>query len=374
MSDKKRFSVIYSLTGPEKEAMQKAKDICVEQTIEFPPQLVTNKYIRDSIVGRIVSFKKCGKKHFVDISYSNDTAGAEFTQFLNVVFGNTSIKPGIRVEKLLPSGSMFKIVKGPRFGVAGLRRLTGVYSRPLLCSALKPMGLSVKELAGLAYKFAAGGIDVIKDDHGLANQSFSPFEERVEAVCTAVKKANKQTGSNTLYAPNITSDAAGSITRAKFAKHAGAGGLIISPGLAGIETMRSIAQDNSIALPLFYHPALHGSYVINRDSGFSHYAFFGQLMRMSGADAVIFPGYGGRFSFSKDDCAQIAAGCRDKFGDLRPSLPGPGGGMTMDRIPLIREFYGNDAVFLMGGGLFSIGPDITENCKKFREAASRTPF
>jgi ribulose-bisphosphate carboxylase large chain len=90
-------------------------------------------------------------------------------------------------------------------------------------------------------------------------------------------------------------------------------------------------------------------------------------MRLNGADAVIFPNYGGRFSFSKDECAQVAAGCRDVFGGLKPILPGPGGGMTMQRIPEIKKFYGADAVFLMGGGLFSEGPDITANCKKFRE-------
>lgn len=367
MAAGKRFSVLYSLTGSEKDAMQKTKDICVEQTIEFPTELVKNEYIKSNIVGQIVSFKKSGKKHIAEISYLNKTAGGELTQFLNVVFGNTSIKPGIRVEKLLPSKAIFDIVKGPRFGVAGIRKLTGVYKRPLLCSALKPMGLSVKELSELAYKFALGGIDVIKDDHGLANQPFSPFEKRIEAVCAAVNRADKETGHGTLYAPNITADGLSTIKRAKFAKQAGAGGLIISPGLAGLETMRYIAGDDSLALPLFYHPAFHGSYVINNNSGISHYAFFGQLMRLHGADAVIFPGYGGRFSFSKDECAQIAAGCRDKFGGLNPALPGPGGGMKIERIPEIKKFYGNDAVFLMGGGLFSMGADITENCKKFRE-------
>jgi len=33
------------------------------------------------------------------------------------------------------------------------------------------MGLTNKELAELASKFALGGIDIIKDDHGLANQN-----------------------------------------------------------------------------------------------------------------------------------------------------------------------------------------------------------
>jgi ribulose-bisphosphate carboxylase large chain len=365
-----RFLVRYSLTGTKKEALQKADNICIEQTIEFPYELVTKRHIKKNIVGRIESFKKSGSKFMAEISYLDSTAGNEFTQFLNVVFGNSSIKPGIRVEKLIPSKSILSIVKGPRFGISGIRKLTGIYNRPLLCSALKPMGVSVDELADMAYKFALGGIDIIKDDHGLANQPFSPFEKRVKAVCSAVKKANKVSGGTTLYAPNVTADGDETVRRAKFAKKAGAKSLIISPGLAGLEVMRKIAQDDSIALPVFYHPAFHGSFVVNPDSGFSHYAFFGQLMRMCGADLIIFPNFGGRFSFSKEECASIAVGCRDTLGSLEPVMTGPGGGMTIDRISEIHKFYGKDAVFLMGGGLFAMGPNITDNCRKFRDIVS----
>ena len=38
----------------------------------------------------------------------------------------------------------------------------------------------------MAYDFAKGGIDLIKDDHGLANQNYAPYEERVRACCAAV--------------------------------------------------------------------------------------------------------------------------------------------------------------------------------------------
>jgi hypothetical protein len=37
-------------------------------------------------------------------------------------------------------------------------------------TALKPMGSTTAELAKMAYDFAKGGIDIIKDDHGLADQ------------------------------------------------------------------------------------------------------------------------------------------------------------------------------------------------------------
>ena len=50
------------------------------------------------------------------------------------------------------------------------------------------MGLSATDLAELAYRFALGGIDLIKDDHGLTNQPFCPFEERVRRCAEAVAR------------------------------------------------------------------------------------------------------------------------------------------------------------------------------------------
>ena len=51
-----RFSVWYRLCGAESEAMAKAKDICLEQTVEFPDSLVPEGMLRDHILGRIESF------------------------------------------------------------------------------------------------------------------------------------------------------------------------------------------------------------------------------------------------------------------------------------------------------------------------------
>ena len=56
----------------------------------------------------------------------------------------------------------------------------------MTATALKPQGLPPRRLAMLAARFAQGGIDYIKDDHGLADQAYSPFAARVEAVAAAL--------------------------------------------------------------------------------------------------------------------------------------------------------------------------------------------
>ena len=362
-----RFSVTYRLFGSEAEARARAEDICIEQTVEFPAEEVPAGIIRDQVFGRIESFAPWGDDGFKTIiSYANEIAAGELTQFMNVVFGNSSIKPDIRVEHLDLPESLLRAFKGPRFGRQGLRKLLNVPRRPLLSTALKPMGLSSQELADLAYQFVLGGMDIIKDDHGLSDQSCSPFEERVRLCAAAVQKGSRETGQPCLYIPNITAPHSEVMKRARFAKQAGAGGMMVAPGLIGFDLMRELADDDSLALPILTHPALQGSFVTSRN-GMSHGVIFGQLARLAGADATIFPNFGGRFSFSCSECKEIVTATKEPMGHIRSIFPAPGGGMNLDKVPDMLETYGQDLIFLIGGGLFRHGPDLVQNCRHFRK-------
>ena len=366
-----RFRVVYRLAAKdEAEAREKAWDICLEQTVEFPDDLVPDGNIRDHILGRLESFEGRDAHHFETvISYAVETSGFELTQLLNVVFGNSSIKPGIRVERLDLPDFLLRAFNGPRFGRDDLRAWLDASHRPLLCTALKPMGLPPQELANLAYRFALGGIDIVKDDHGLADQPFAPFKERVARCAEAVARANRETGLKCLYTPNVTGPSSRVIENALFAKQAGAGGLLFSPGLAGLNTMQQLADDDRIGLPIMTHPALQGSFVTSSDNGLSHFVIFGQIARLAGADATIFPNFGGRFSFSREECASLAEGTAVPMAHVKPIFPTPGGGMSLARVPEMRELYGRDVIFLVGGGLHRHSPDLVENCRYFRRMA-----
>lgn len=366
-----RFSVTYRIYGSEKEARAKAEDICIEQTVEFPADEVPEGIIRDHVFGRIESFERGDSDSYAAIiSYAVEIAAGELTQLLNVIFGNSSIKPGIRVEHLDLPGPLLKSYKGPRFGREGVRKLLNVPKRPLLSTAVKPMGLSCSELADLAYRFAIGGMDMIKDDHGLTDQCCSPFEERVKRCAEAVQRASRETGLPSLYVANITAPHVEVMKRARIAKDAGARGLMVAPGLIGFDLMRELADDDSIALPILMHPALLGSFVTSRN-GISHGVLFGQLARLAGADGTIFPNFGGRFSFSREECTEIAKGTAVPMGHLKTIFPAPGGGMSLDRVPEMIETYGQDLIFLIGGGLFKHGPDLIENCRHFRKMVEK---
>jgi ribulose-bisphosphate carboxylase large chain len=363
-----RFSVLYRLSGNEEEAHAKARDICLEQTVEFPDALIPDGVIRDQILGRIERFEAGPDGGYrARISYAIEIAGRELTQLLNAIFGNISIKPGIRVESLELPDEVLRPFKGPRFGRLGLREYLQIPQRALLCTALKPLGLSAQGLAELAYRFALGGIDIIKDDHGLADQGFADFHTRVRLCADAVARANRESGQRSIYVPNVTAPVDAIEPRARFAKERGAGGLLIAPGLTGLDSMRCLSEDDTLALPLFSHPAFQGTYVISREHGISHQVLFGQLPRLAGADVTIYPNFGGRFSFTRAECQSIVQGTEMAMGSMKTIFPSPGGGMSLNRVPEMLEVYGRDVVLLIGGGLITQGPDLVENCRHFRK-------
>ena len=367
-----RFRVRYRIVGHESQARARARDICLEQTVEFPEDLLPEGPIREEVVGHLEALEEVEDQSCLAVlSYPVEAAGDDLSQLVNVILGNTSLKPGIRAEVVELAPAQEQAFRGPRFGAPGLREIVGVPDRPLLATALKPMGLAPVDLAEMAYRFALAGIDLIKDDHGLTNQKFCPFEERLTRCADAVARANRQTGQKCLYVPNVTAAPEECVRRARRAREAGAGGLLVCPGLTGLETMRCLADHDEVALPILSHPAFQGSLVVNPASGLSHGLIFGQLARLAGADVSIFPNYGGRFSFKREECLDLAEGTAMAMGSLRPIFPAPAGGLSLERVSDLEDAYGREVIILVGGGLFQHGPDLMENCRLLRQRAAK---
>jgi ribulose-bisphosphate carboxylase large chain len=304
----------------------------------------------------------------VTISYPVENTAFELVQFLNVVFGNSSMKRGIRVEWVELPSSLLKAFPGPRFGDEGIREAAGAQNRPLLGTAIKPVGFPAERLAEFAYQFALGGLDVIKDDHGLVDQPYARFRDRARQCAAAVRRANEESGGRSIYVPNVSGPIDQLLEKAIYAREIGAGGVEVCPGLVGFDAIRLLAQDDRVQLPIFAHPALLGTYPINKNEGLSYQFLYGQLMRLVGADGVIFAGPGGRFPATMDDCRDLIRGASRPMGHLKTILPMPGGGMTLNRIPEMVELYGKDVILLISGELFNMGPDLVANCRRFRQS------
>ena len=364
------FTVVCRLRGTEQEAREMAGNMCVEQTVEFPAAHIECPAIHSKIIGSIDRFVDLGGGwHRVYFGYSAGTVGEDFPQLLNVFFGNSSLLPGIVLEWVELSDEMKKTFPGPRFGVEGLRQRLGVYGRPLAFTALKPMGLPPAALAEEAYQCALGGIDLIKDDHGLLDQSFAPYRQRVEQAAAAVRRANGETGGHTAYIPNVSGSFRHMDDRLKLAVDCGCGGVMVAPGLVGFDMIGYAAERTG--LPVVCHPAFLGGMLHRGEGGVDCACLLGQLPRLAGADITVFPNFGGRFSLSEKECAGVRDWAREASGAVRAIFPAPAGGMTFEKVPRMREFYGDDAAFLMGGGLFTAPGGLAENCRRFVEQLSK---
>lgn len=344
------FSVQYEFTADSiSEAEQTADEIALEQTAELPREAVPTELRH--LIGRPSNLVQLSDKRFsCSVVYKNDVVGNDILQFLNVMFGNVSIKPNIKITDFDP-GACADLFPGPSFGIDRIRKLLSVTDRALSCTALKPVGSSPEELADTAMKATFGKIDIIKDDHGLANQNAATFKERVDRCVQSIRSAEQTSGKKTLYFPNITSRFEQLMHRAELAKELGADGLLISPQLIGLSALATLAE-SSVDLPLMAHPTFSGPYTINPDSGITPDIYFGKLWRILGADAVIYPNSGGRFSYTIEQCQLINTRCRESFDDFKPIFPVPGGGINRDSVSDWINRYGNNTIFLIGGSLY----------------------
>ncbi|MEX0994665.1 MAG: RuBisCO large subunit C-terminal-like domain-containing protein [Balneolaceae bacterium] len=365
MADSNRFTVTYQIQADtKKEAVKIGNKICIEQTAEMPGDVIPDK-IKNSFRGELLQVSQDSSDFYhVIVSFPVAETGGEVSQFLNLIFGNISLLPGIRILDI-DWTPLTHLVTGPRYGISGIRNLLEIPTRPLSCTALKPVGLNFAELADRSHRFAMGGIDLIKDDHSLSNQKPAPFVERVKAVLEAIRKASNKTGKKTAYFPNITADGIETWRRYEIAADLGADGVLIIPQLTGLSTLSAIAKSHP-PLPIMCHPSFSGSYVLNRHQGCTPAIYYGSLWRALGGDAIIYPNTKGRFAFTEQECLEIHSKCRSKEIPFKPSFPIPAGGIQRDTIKKWMDLYGLDTIFLVGGSLYQHPNGLETAAREFQ--------
>jgi ribulose-bisphosphate carboxylase large chain len=336
----------------------RAQAIALEQSIEVPLAAVDDARVLREVVARVAGIEPVAPDAFdVTIHLAVETIGAEAGQLLNMLFGNTSLHDDVTLVDAAFPRAFTAQFGGPRYGIAGIRRITGAFGRPLTCVALKPQGLPPAQLAAIAGVFARAGVDVVKDDHGLADQAAAPFGPRVRAVQLAVDAANRETGGRCAYAPSLTGHHGQLGARLAEARDAGVRMALLAPMVSGAGSLAALARD--AGLPLIAHPALAGA------SRIAPPLLLGRLFRLFGADATIFPNAGGRFAYTAGTCLGIADAARSPWHDLAPMFPVPAGGMTVERVPEMRERFGEDTMLLIGGSLLVAREHLFERAREF---------
>jgi ribulose-bisphosphate carboxylase large chain len=348
--------VTYIVTAPNTAELDaRVESLLLEQTVELPRKALRDPFVLENILGRLVSVRALDEtRHQVLIDFPILATADDPAQFLNVLFGNSSIQEHVQLLDFeLPTDwpGRRDALPGPKFGIAGIRKLVNVPDRALTSTALKPIGLSLARLAELCGLFAQAGIDLIKDDHGLANHRFHPFRDRVRACQKAVADSNHASGRRAIYAPNLLGTPSVLLEQLKFAQDEGVGAVMIAPMLLGLPGLAEVVARHA-TVPVLGHPSFGGATRTAPD------VLYGKLFPLYGADATIFANFGGRFAYSRETCGRIAGELtKPKTPGLVPTCPMPAGGIKYHQVADVLGFYGREVVLLIGGGLYEAGDD-----------------
>ncbi len=355
--------VVYRLRGVGAEAARRAEALALEQSVEMPIEAVTDGRVLRDVVARVESVEsQADGTSLARLALSAESIGSDAGQLMNMLFGNSSLLDDVGVVDVHVPAQLSRHFGGPCLGIDGIRRLTGVSGRALSCTALKPIGSTVEDLARMTRVFCEAGVDVIKDDHGWAADARASFRERVAACQREVEAASRDRPTRTLYAPAISGSLDAMRDQIRYAQAHGVAIVLVAPMVAGVSNFHDLRREFP-DLVFLAHPALAGNQIAPA-------ALLGTLVRLFGADASIFPNHGGRFSYTRQACAAIADRLRAPTHGLKAALPVPAGGMSVERVSELVGDYGRDAMLLIGGSLLMAREQLASRSRAFVEAVA----
>jgi len=280
------------------------------------------------------------------------------------IFGMKAVKNLRLIDVSLPR-EYIKNFKGPHHGIKGIRKMTGVYGRPLTGAVPKPkVGFTAAEHAQIAFETWMGGFDFTKDDENLTSTSFNLFEERVKLMTKLRDKAEKLTGEKKSAFINISGETELMKKRATMLADHGWNYCMIDvvvAGTASVMTMRDYCTD--LGLAIHAHRAMHASFDRNPKHGMTM-QFLAKLMRLIGVTQIHSGTAVGKLVGSKREVTAIADVLRMKktpalkhtlldqdWGHIKDALPVSSGGLHPGLVPDVLDIYGNDLVLLVSGGI-----------------------
>ncbi|MBP3961095.1 2,3-diketo-5-methylthiopentyl-1-phosphate enolase [Paenibacillus lignilyticus] len=338
---------------------KKAQGIAVGLTVGSWTDLPeARKAEMEKHLGRVISVDvhegSAPEERYADlrIAYPDVNFSRDLPALLVTVFGKLSMDGKIKLLDLDFSSSFVSAFPGPKFGIEGVRKLLAANERPLLMSIFKSViGHDLPNLREQFYQQALGGVDLIKDDEILFENPLTPLEKRVEACMEAARQAEQVTGQKLLYAVNLTGPTSKLASQAKKAINAGANALLFNVLAYGYDVLHELSGDPEISVPIAAHPAMAGALYPSVHYGIAAPLLLGKLMRLAGADLVLFPSPYGSVVMPREENLAVQAALIDPSLPVAPSFPVPSAGIHPGLVPLILRDFGTDVVVNAGGGI-----------------------
>ncbi|MDM5337766.1 2,3-diketo-5-methylthiopentyl-1-phosphate enolase [Fictibacillus enclensis] len=341
----------------QKEQLKNHKG-SVAEIIELPEDARVNQY-----------FGSPRKQALLKISYPAANFSPDLPAILTTVFGKLSLDGEVKLIDLEFSEDLSSAFPGPSFGIDGIRNQLGVYERPLLMSIFKAViGRDMDYFKHQLREQALGGVDLVKDDEILFDNPRTPFEERIKTAKQVLAETEEETGHKTLYAVNLTGRTFELKDKAKRAAELGASALLLNVFAYGLDVLQSLAEDPEINLPIMAHPAVSGALTPSEFYGISNRLLLGKLLRLAGADLVLFPSPYGSVALRKEDAVGIAAELTEKHINWKGAFPVPSAGIHPGLTPLLLQDFGIDSIINAGGGVHGHPGGAVAGGKAFRDA------
>jgi ribulose-bisphosphate carboxylase large chain len=289
------------------------------------------------------------------VSWSVENFGFNLPTLVSTVQGNLyelSQFSGLKLMDLELSPSFARHFRGPKFGVTGCRKLTGVEKRPLIGTIIKPsIGLSPQQTAELVKTLVGAGIDFIKDDELMANPPHSPFDERVNAVMHVINAHADRTGKKVMYAFNV-SDELDAMQR-HYEKIVSAGGTcaMISLNSVGLAGAKKICDLGALAI----HGHRNGWGMLNRHPLLGiEFPAYQKLWRLAGVDQIHVNGIANKFWESDDSVVRSIESCLKPLLGGMSVLPVVSSGQWGGQAPeTFRRTKTVDLLYMAGGGIMA---------------------
>lgn len=291
----------------------------------------------------------------IAVSWPVENFGANLPALVSTLQGNLYELAQFSGLKLLdfevPPG-LAAAFRGPQFGVAGCRRLTGVAGRPLIGTIIKPsIGLSPDETAALVRTLLEAGIDFIKDDELMADPPHSPCDARVDAVMAEINAHAGRTGRKAMYAFNL-SDGLDAMRR-HYDKVVAAGGTaaMLSLNSVGLAAGQAICDRGALAI----HGHRNGWGMLNRHPLLGlEFPAYQKIWRLAGVDQLHVNGIANKFWEPDDSVVRSIQSCLAAEPLGRPVLPVVSSGQWGGQAPETwRRTRTTDLLYLAGGGILA---------------------
>lgn len=331
-----------------------ANAIAEEQTTGTWTDIGTREDYVHYLDGQVRKITPSGNGYLCEIAYPAEIFDSgNIPQYLSVLAGNLFGLSRIAAVRLIDVNFSKEIIpfRGPKFGIQGVRKLTGTVDRPHIGTIIKPkVGLSPKDTAKVAYEAAIGGVDLIKDDETLTDQKFCPLNERLPLVMEQLDRVKSDTGRNVLYAVNISTAGDKILERAHQAVKMGANMVMIDVIVCGFDAVRVVAEDPSVNIPIHVHRTMHAAITRNREHGIAMRPLC-RLVRMLGGDQLHTGTVSGKMEHDIDELKGDNRSLIEEFFNLKPVFPVASGGLYPGGVEKEVKALGRDIILQAGGGI-----------------------